>query len=66
MGAGSRTPAAVEPDSELNAAIERWRRIVAEHVRSDSDRRRCARCGAYWPCWEHAYAREQLIVNGAG
>jgi hypothetical protein len=43
-----------------------WRKAVAEHVPEPTDRRRCARCGAYWPCWELAYAREQLILDGRG
>lgn len=56
--------AAVNPDSDRTAAVERWRGIVAEHVPSTDEPRRCARCGEYWPCWELAYAREQLILNG--
>jgi hypothetical protein len=46
------------------AAIEQWRRTVDEHVPGPRDKRRCVKCGGYWPCWEMAYAREQLIVNG--
>jgi hypothetical protein len=45
--------------------VEAWRRTVAEHVPRAEEPHRCARCDAYWPCWELAFAREQLIVNGA-
>lgn len=53
----------MEPVSDLVALRESWRRAVAEHVPQPDDRRRCARCSAYWPCWELAYAREQLITT---
>jgi hypothetical protein len=45
------------------AIREQWRRTITEHTPDPDDRRRCARCRAYWPCWELAYAREQLILN---
>ncbi|HZN16801.1 MAG TPA: hypothetical protein VFB84_01165 [Micromonosporaceae bacterium] len=49
--------------SDLVALREHWRGIVAEHVPRPDDRRRCARCSAYWPCWELAYARQQIITT---
>jgi len=45
------------------ALREQWRKTVAEHVPDTTDRRRCARCATFWPCWELAHAREQLIMN---
>jgi hypothetical protein len=55
-----------EPTGARDEAVEQWRRVVAEHVMDEQDeQRRCRVCRAYWPCWERAYAYEQLILNGA-
>lgn len=65
-GAVAAEPRPVAMTDDRAGNVEAWRRVVAEHVPAVDDRRRCARCGGYWPCWELAYAREQLIINGAG
>lgn len=52
------------PAGDRTTVVEHWRKVVAEHVPDAGEPRRCACCRTFWPCWELAYAREQLIVNG--
>lgn len=43
-------------------SIAGWARTVQTHVLGRA--RRCVVCVQFWPCWDVAYAREQLLVHG--